>query len=210
MRHLFYILVMLNIIVFAAIIGNKVFRQYLPAQPQGNAQAPQQQPVVVSPPQIIINTGDLQNASAVRAAVNGSNVQVQQPNRRAVQAQQGKPAPSREKTADKAHKAPAVRNISVQGNNSEPVERLGTPRVQYKACSARVSIPEDDYHRIKGLLRKYPHAASRQVVQGGGEDGGQSSARMNVLFMSVNDQEAGAIQGVVGRYGQLSRTPCNH
>lgn len=210
MRHLFYILVMLNIIVFAAIIGNKVFKQYLP-EPAPQQSAAPQQPVVVSPPQIIINTGDLQNASAVRAITgNGNSAHVQPQGKRqtAAQAQQSGKNTTRAQ-ADKPAKT-AVRNISIQGSGSEPVERLGTPRVQYKACSARVSIPEDDYHRIKGLLRKYPHAASRQVVQGGGEGEGQSSARMNVLFMSVNDQEAGAIQGVVGRYGQLSRTPCNH
>jgi len=47
-----------------------------------------------------------------------------------------------------------------------------------------------------------------QVVEGGGAEGEQSSARMNVLFMNVNDQEAAAIQSVVGRYGKLNRTAC--
>jgi len=32
---------------------------------------------------------------------------------------------------------------------------------------------------------------------------------MNVLFMSVSDEDANTIQGIVGRYGSLSRSPCN-
>ena len=79
---------------------------------------------------------------------------------------------------------------------------------QHRPCSARVSLPEDDYHRIKGLLGRFPHAATRQVVEGGGEGNSQSSARMNVLFMSVSDEDAAALQGIVGRYGSLSRSPC--
>ena len=70
-------------------------------------------------------------------------------------------------------------------------------------------MPEDDYHRIKGLLARFPHAATRQVVQGGGEGDSQTSSRMNVLFMSVSDEDANTIQGIVGRYGSLSRSPCN-
>ena len=84
------------------------------------------------------------------------------------------------------------------------------PRAKYRACSARVSIPEDDYHRIKGLLGKFPHAASRQVVQGGGEGDSQTSARMNIMFMSVSNEEAGELQSIVGRYGALNRTACDH
>lgn len=32
-------------------------------------------------------------------------------------------------------------------------------------CSASAVLPEDDYHRIKGLLSRWPHAASRFVEQ---------------------------------------------
>ena len=77
-------------------------------------------------------------------------------------------------------------------------------------CTARVSLPSDDYHRIKGLLNKYPHAASSQVVQGGGEGDSLTSTRMNVVFMSVSNGEAIEIQNIVGRYGKLHRSPCDH
>lgn len=210
MKSLFYILVALNIIVFAGMIGSKTLKQHLPAVQQ----ASQPQQTIVSPPPIIINTADLQNQGngsyTVTPQGNGQTVQIK-PNRQPAANNANKPAAANNNARNNsrnshASNGGAVRSISAQG---DAPERHSPPRVQYKACSARVSIPENDYHRIKGLLRKYPHAASRQVVQGGGEGNSQSSSRMNVLFMSVNDQEAGAIQGVVGRYGQLSRTPCD-
>ena len=96
------------------------------------------------------------------------------------------------------------------GSRTTAQSAVAEPRAKYRACSARVSIPEDDYHRIKGLLGKFPHAASRQVVQGGGEGDSQTSARMNIMFMSVSNDEAGELQSIVGRYGALNRTACDH
>ena len=145
--------------------------------------------------------------------------------------------------------------------------------------TANVSLPEDDYHRIKGLLNRWPHAASRTVerkeatrsktsyavwtpiqidagsqmqalqskgfntvlMEGGisigirsdkaqaqallnrlqsagftgqlrevnsGSSGGQSVAKMQVTFMTVNDADVKAIQNIVGSYGRLSRNKC--
>lgn len=209
MKPLFYILVALNVVVFAVMIGSKVFKQHFPG-----LQAPQPAQQSAAPPQVIINmadykSGDGSNTTA-SASINNvpAGVQIKRQNNNVQSNQsnakpQAAPAP---RAQNNRNQGGSVRSVTAHG---DVAERLSTPRVQYKACSARVSIPEDDYHRIKGLLRKYPHAASRQVVQGGGEGDSQSSARMNVLFMSVNDQQAGAIQGVVGRYGQLNRTPCD-
>ncbi len=146
-------------------------------------------------------------------------------------------------------------------------------------ATANVTMPEDDYHRIKGLLAKWPHAANRTVerreapkskttyavwtpiqidagsqmqalqekgfntvlmeggisvgiradraqaqallsrLQGAGfsgqlreinsaGSGGQSVAKMQVTFMTVNEADAKAIQNIVGSYGRLSRNKC--
>lgn len=146
-------------------------------------------------------------------------------------------------------------------------------------ATASVTIPEDDYHRIKGLLARWPHAANRSVerreapkgkttyavwtpinidagsqmqalqekgfntvlmeggisvgiradrgqaqallsrLQGAGFNGqlreinsagggGQSVAKMQVTFMTVNDNDAKAIQNIVGQYGRLTRNRC--
>ena len=62
------------------------------------------------------------------------------------------------------------------------------------------------------ILARFPHAATRQVVENthaNDENQGRTRSNMNILFMSVNDQDASAIQGIVGRYGKLRRSPCN-
>lgn len=189
MKWLFATLLGLNLIVFAGMIAGKMWKEYKPAP---------QQAANTQPTQIIINTNDLPANSA-------SNVVVT----KGITSNTNTTTASNNTTPKTQPKQPVV---TVEKRPAQqPVQReepVAQARVNYKNCSARVSMPEDDYHRIKGLLGKYPHAASRQVVEGG-ENGAQSSSRMNVLFMSVSDQDAGAIQAVVGRYGQLNRAPCN-
>ena len=168
-------------------------------------------------------------------------------------------------------------------NNQSNFERqpVITEAGQGNRCvtTANVSLPEDDYHRIKGLLNRWPHAASRTVerkevarsktsyavwtpiqidagsqmqalqskgfntvlMEGGisigirsdkaqaqallnrlqgagftgqlrevnsGSSGGQSVAKMQITFMTVNDADIKAIQNIVGSYGRLSRNKC--
>ena len=177
------------------------------------------------------------------------------------------------------------RSKYAQGNNNQGnFERqpVITEAGQGNRCvtTANVSLPEDDYHRIKGLLNRWPHAASRTVerkeaarsnktsyavwtpiqidagsqmqalqskgfntvlMEGGisvgirsdkaqaqallnrlqgagftgqlrevnsGSSGGQSVAKMQVTFMTVNDADVKAIQNIVGSYGRLSRNKC--
>lgn len=190
MKWLFMTLIGLNLIVFAGMIAGKMWKEYKPTPVAATSQQ--------APVQVIINPNELAGATAASSVktVAGSSATTT-PN-------VIKPVV----VPPKNDKQPVVKAEVKPSNNNEvrPVEK---PQANYKNCSARVSMPEDDYHRIKGLLGKYPHAASRQVVEGSAEDGAQSSSRMNVLFMSVSDQDAGAIQAVVGRYGQLNRAPCN-
>ena len=185
MKWLFFTLVTLNLIVFTAFLARKIYKPEV----QQPAPVVQQPPPQQAPPQVIINTGSV--ASPMPNMPSGTGILANSAPR-AVQ------VPRPQVAAPAAPRQPAA-----------PKQQAATmdERPQPRACSARVSIPEDDYHRIKGLLNRFPHAATRQVVEGGAE-GEQSSARMNVLFMNVNDQEAAAIQSVVGRYGKLNRTAC--
>ena len=176
------------------------------------------------------------------------------------------------------------RSKYAQGNNNQGnFERQPRNKEagQGNRCvtTANVSLPEDDYHRIKGLLNRWPHAASRTVerkeaarsktsyavwtpiqidagsqvqalqskgfntvlMEGGisvgirsdkaqaqallnrlqgagftgqlrevnsGSSGGQSVAKMQITFMTVNDADVKAIQNIVGSYGRLSRNKC--
>lgn len=184
MKWLFATLLALNIIVFAGMVGNKIMN---PAK--HNTQTQQQNP---TQPQIVINTGNQQlqqpiggtptpnSASAAGNAVNKTN-NAANANKPPVKPQQPPVKPQQPKP---------------------PVTSNETAKANYRNCSARVSLPEDDYHRIKGLLGRFPHAATRSDVADG------EGSRINVLFMSVSDQDASTIQGIVGRYGSLNRAPC--
>ncbi|MDO4878931.1 MAG: hypothetical protein Q3966_06535 [Neisseria sp.] len=54
---------------------------------------------------------------------------------------------------------------SANGGNGGAVDFDNGIRGGGKQCfsTASVTLPEDDYHRIKGLLNQWPHAASRQI-----------------------------------------------
>ena len=199
MKWIFATLVALNLIVFAGFVGNKIMNPKKP-QPQV-VQAPQQPQ---APQQIIINTG---NGTPTTVSTNGTVTTNGVPAGSAIGKIVGRTAntvrPQRNANANSAGGSQAAARAAATQSAAEP-------RAKYRACSARVSIPEDDYHRIKGLLGKFPHAASRQVVQGGGEGDSQTSARMNIMFMSVSNEEAGELQSIVGRYGTLNRTACDH
>ena len=199
MKWLFATLVALNLIVFAGMIASKMLKQHMPVA----ATQPTQ-------PTIIINGNDLVTkkssasepttppvAAASTATTNttttGNNKHDSRTNNNARDDKR-----TRNETRNNDNRRTVVTNADIAKNSG------GTSQAKYRECSARVSMPEDDYHRIKGLLGRYPHAASRQVV----DNGGESAARMNVVFMQVSDQEDSAIQGIVGRYGQLNRAAC--
>ncbi len=199
MKWIFATLVALNLIVFAGFVGNKIMN---PKKPQPQIVQTPQQPQ--APQQIIINTG---NGTPTTVSTNGTVTTNGVPAGSAIGKIVGRTAntvrPQRNANANSAGGSQAAARAAAAQSAAEP-------RAKYRACSARVSIPEDDYHRIKGLLGKFPHAASRQVVQGGGEGDSQTSARMNIMFMSVSNEEAGELQSIVGRYGALNRTACDH
>ena len=200
MKWIFATLVALNLIVFAGFVGNKIMNPKKP-QPQV-VQAPQQPQ---APQQIIINTG---NGTPTTVSTTGTVTTNGVPAGSAIGKIVGRTAntvrPQRNANANNTGASLSA------GSGKTAQTAAAEPRAKYRACSARVSIPEDDYHRIKGLLGKFPHAASRQVVQGGGEGDSQTSARMNIMFMSVSNEEAGELQSIVGRYGALNRTACDH
>ena len=200
MKWIFATLVALNLIVFAGFVGNKIMNPKKP-QPQV-VQAPQQPQ---APQQIIINTG---NGTPTTVSTNGTVTTNGVPAGSAIGKIVGRTA-NTVRPQRNANDNNTGASLSA-GSGKTAQTAAAEPRAKYRACSARVSIPEDDYHRIKGLLGKFPHAASRQVVQGGGEGDSQTSARMNIMFMSVSNEEAGELQSIVGRYGALNRTACDH
>ena len=181
MKWLFATLVGLNLIVFAGMIATKIYKNNQPIAVQAPA------PIAPTQPPVVINMG---GTSLPAPTASPNTTTTSKTTQSARVATPSKPAPTHKPTIEKA-------------------EAPSEPQVKYRNCSARVSMPEDDYHRIKGLLARFPHAATRQVVQGGEEGDSQISSRMNVLFMSLSDEDANTVQGIVGRYGSLNRAPCH-
>ena len=191
MKWLFATLVGLNLIVFAGMIASKIYKPKPAPATVAMAPQPTQTP---APPPVVINMG---GGSFTPNNPNNGSGNTNNINKPIIVT---KPI------------TPKTNNITQKTSPTQPetnTDNSGSAQVKYRNCSARVSMPEDDYHRIKGLLARFPHAATRQVVQGGGEGDSQTSSRMNVLFMSVSDEDANTIQGIVGRYGSLSRSPGN-
>ena len=147
MKWLFAILVALNIIVFG---GMLITRMAAPPQQQMAAQAPAApQPTVVQ-----IHTGP-QTATPQEPA----------------QAQPVTP-PANHAAAPRAPAAPARRNDNNRNSSNTPAadkppadSGIRAPSV---ACTDTAVLPEDDYHRIKGLLTRWPHSASRVVERRSG------------------------------------------
>lgn len=73
-------------------------------------------------------------------------------------------------------------------NDGMPSEK--TARAQ-QCSTAAISLDEDDYHRLKGLLNRWPHAATRSVEQRSGKARQQGAVRTyRVLVPGGGDIDA--------------------
>ena len=147
MKWLFAILVALNIIVFGSMMAGKMIRQN---QAAILGEAPQQ--AMVAPPPVIPSTPVVSVASDPTANTAPAPAMTQPaPKSRT---EQNAEARARAQAETRARKE--EQNISGQSNTT-------TDKPQAN-CTATAVLPEDDYHRIKGLLR-WPHNANRFVEQ---------------------------------------------
>ncbi len=176
MKWLFATLVALNLIVFAGMIAHKISKS---STQSANIALRQQTPLPENNmPQIIINNNGGGNTIA---PTSGGN-------RKAAAPKSATPTvPAKPQAGGKA--------VAAEQNTRRE-----------KSCTASVSLPKDDYHRIKGLLSGYQHVAAEQQVKDGS---GQYAAKINVRFISVSNAEADNIRGIVGRYGMLHHVPCD-
>lgn len=165
MKWLFAILVALNIIVFGGMLFSRM------AAPPPQAAAPQAVPT--QPTVVQIHTGSQPQpepaaGQAAPVAPSGPSAAPRPPAPRRSNEAAAKPAaPAAPKNSDSGIRAPAT------------------------ACTATAVMPEDDYHRIKGLLSRWPHSATRVVERR--NDRRQSAARYQVSVAVEGDaQEAAA------------------
>ena len=284
MKWLFAVLVALNIIVFGGMVAGRVAEKQktviTPTVPMVSGTQELNVPAAVLHDEAETPQETLPEwVGGIAADATASAVAVDDAAERERKAREEKLAREKKAREERAKQAQA-----------QSEEGAGITR-QAGQCQATASITmnEDDYHRIKGLLNKWPHAATRTVekrqalagkaaeshksyrvlLPSGGDAiaqmdnlaakgftgslyngeisvgvvrsksaaqvlmsrlagagfggarvseqeersaaGGDSSlsiARMQVLFMSVDDKDAQAIQAVAGKYGKLSRRSC--
>lgn len=155
MKWLFAILVALNIIVFGSMVASKLMHSNTTsAQPQAAQQSQPTVPTTAAP----VST---EPASAPLVTV---NVPMAASAASAASAVKAVPKTDSKTQADAAAKAKAQADTAAKAK-ADAANNTGTPASSNINCSATTVLPEDDYHRIKGLLSRWPHAASRFVEQ---------------------------------------------
>lgn len=148
MKWLFAVLVALNIIVFGGMLVTRMAQQQQPV-PVVQQQQPQ-------PTTVVVQTAPAQPAAP------------QQPATPVPPLDTGRPRPP----ASLSRPAAPVKSAGETQPKPTPESGIRAPNT---ACTAVAVLPEDDYHRIKGLLARWPHAATRVVEQR--RDGGRSRQR---------------------------------
>lgn len=158
MKWLFAVLVALNIIVFGGMVASRVAEKQktvvAPTVPMVSGRQELNTPVTVQ------NRTETADASAPDWV--SGNVAASAPTVIADEAAEREKKAREEKLArEKKAREERAKREEAQLNKDAPAEAAN----QAGQCSATASVvmDEDDYHRIKGLLNKWPHAASRTV-----------------------------------------------
>lgn len=178
MKWLFAVLVALNVIVFGTVMGIHVGRKS-EAGKGAVTQAAHELSVPAGAlaakraeaPPAWIKSGD--NAEAKEPTVDDTHIPQEKTEAEKAEkerlAREKKQREEKLKKAaeEKARKAREASGLAEDGSAAAP------SAAQYVRCTrtASVTVPEDDYHRIKGLLVQWPHAASRRVEQREGAEG---------------------------------------
>ncbi|NUE66150.1 hypothetical protein [Snodgrassella sp. ESL0253] len=143
MKWLFAILVALNIIVFGSMIAGKLVHGVSASPAAASAASPAAEVVEAAAPA----TPDISVRHTTEAAETAASSSVP-----AI-----KPASKTDTAAANKPKTDAPANAD------KPATPTSTPTTN--TCTATVTLPEDDFHRIKGLLNHWPFTTSRFIEQ---------------------------------------------
>ncbi len=204
MKWLFAVLVALNIIVFGGMVASRV------AAKQGNASVPaqsvgvpQQQPPQAAPVEILrpaaVSAPEMAAASTPVAAASAASEPESEEARlarlKAEQEAKEKETKDLEEKARKEREEKARREQleKEKAKREQEQQKAAEAKKESSQCtsSASVTLNEDDYHRIKGLLRQWPHAASRTVEKRNASgEAGQVQKTYRVLVSADGDAAA--------------------
>ena len=176
MKWLFAALVALNIIVFGGMITHRLNNAKSPATApveggahelaQPESLRPQQAPAPADNAQpdwlqTDETQADLPEPESEEAIVERKKKEEEE------QARREKEKKERGEKARREKEKAAAENTNPAAAASENPATKNTPAAHQCTSNASVTLDEDDYHRIKGLLTRWPHAASRTVEKRG-------------------------------------------
>lgn len=203
MKWLFAVLVALNIIVFGGMVASRVAEKQrnasVPAQSVG---VPQQQQPAAAPVEILrpaeVSTPEWvavpPPVAAASAASEPESEEARLAREKAEQEAKEKEAKELEEKARKEREEKAKREqLEKEKAKREQEQKAAEAKKESSQCisSASVTLNEDDYHRIKGLLRQWPHAASRTVEKRNASgEAGQVQKTYRVLVSADGDAAA--------------------
>ncbi|KLT72012.1 hypothetical protein PL75_10505 [Neisseria arctica] len=167
MKWLFAVLVALNIIVFGGMVAGRV------AEKQKAVVAPT---VPVASGRQELAVPDLKTAPEVMASDDGRDAWITATEERPLAeiiAAADIPEGERQKLLNEEKQKEQQRREQERKAREERARREAEQEKQpeqvqakpVQQCSASITLDEDDYHRIKGLLTQWPHAATRTVEQ---------------------------------------------
>lgn len=166
MKWLFAVLVALNIIVFGGMVAHRMTDKPHTAagEPLEGGVHELARPASLNPraPAASEAAPDWVNAPA------GSADAREPESEAAILAREQKAREAKLAREKKAREEKARREQALAEGGWAASDGLGEGARQCQA-SATVTLDEDDYHRIKGLLGRWPHAASRSVEKRGGK-----------------------------------------
>ena len=176
MKWLFAALVALNIIVFGGMITHRLNNAKSPnaAPVEGGAHElaqpeslrPQQAPAPADNAQpdwlqTDETQADLPEPESEEAIAERKKKEEEE------QARREKEKKEREEKARREKEKAAAENTNPAAAANENPAAKNTATARQCTSNASVTLDEDDYHRIKGLLTRWPHAASRTVEKRG-------------------------------------------
>lgn len=193
MKWLFAVLVALNIIVFGGMVAHRMTEK----QPEA-ANAPLEggthelaRPASLEPPPVAPS----ENSAPEWVSVPENNADIPEPeSEEAIAGRKQKEREEKLAKEKKAREEKAKREKEAQQKGADSqlamqanVEQ-GDNSSRQCVATASVSMDEDDYHRIKGLLTRWPHAASRSVEKRSAKKGENAvNKTFRVLLPSDGD-----------------------
>lgn len=183
MKWIFIILVALNLIVFGGVVAQ---RMLLPA------------------PQTVT-----ERTIMVEKKVDSSTKKIEEAPKNQIQEEKPTKTQSQpEKQTEKIEKPEKTEKITTKAspkNKPKPAQKLAekpkkapvqkasnttsTPSRKQKCGGASVTLPENVYHRIKGLLNEWPNAATREVGKKQGKSQSQSNEYVVIITPSAQQNE---------------------